>query len=474
MKHKTNLFIFSLTLMLSLGIFEQVLACSCGTRSSCEAFGDSKAVFIGEVIEGSSPERMSDMIGLKTNDLKFTLSVQESFRGAESSKQIEIYTGLGFGDCGFPFEKGKSYLVYAYEREGKLYTSICSRSRHISRVESEEFKFLETVSKKPWKGARIFGNVSAITQRKEIDFNTKETKESLYGIKLELKKGSESKQLNSDAQGNYEVEGLEAGKYDLKLLLPKEYTFDKSTYVLYSTNQNWETRNIEVKIGGCQQEDFALINDSVLSGKITGSNGESLEKATVQLIPINSPDKLDLEEVYDAETNNIGEFNVKTVLVGKYYLGINLAKSPDEQQPYQKTFYPGTTDRNQAKIIEVKAGQKVSSLNFQLTKKLVPLYVSGIVTFVDGKPAADVSITLEDSNRPNVCVNGCNIRTDSQGKFKLKGYKDYTYFVSAYDSSKEYDKFEQKTISTPITFKLEKNYDELKVMLEITPKKSKY
>lgn len=471
MKHKIVLFIFSFVLMLLVGSVEKIFACSCGGRSICEAFGNSKAVFIGEVIEGNSPERMSDMMRLNTNEIKFTLSVQKSFRGIEKNKQVEIYTGLGFGDCGFPFQKGETYLVYASEHEGKLRTSICARSRHISRVDAEETKLLETFSTTPWKGGRIFGNIFAITQRKQIDFNTKEIKEPLSGLKLELKNGSKSVQLNSDAQGNYEIDGLEAGKYSLEIWLPKEFIFDKNAYVLYAENQNWETRKIEIKADGCKQENFALINNSNLTGKIKGLDNKALEKAAVQLIPADSPDKLALEEVYEAETDKFGEFNLRAVPVGRYYLGINLAKSPDERQPYQKTFYPGTIDRSQAKVIEVKAGQNISSLDFQMTKKLIPLYVSGIVTFAGGKPAADVSITLEDVDRPHVCVNGCNIRTDSQGRFKLQGYKGYTYFVSAYDSSREYEKFEQETFSIPSNFKLEENLDDLKVVLKITSKK---
>ena len=474
MKHKFFIFLFSLVLTLSLGSFERVSACSCSGRSICEAFGDSKAVFIGKVIEGNSPERMSDAFGLKTNEIKFVFNVQESFLGAEPYKQISVYTGLGFGDCGFPFQSGEIYLVYAYKSEGKLRTSICSGSSHISKVDAEEFKFLEAAAKRKWNGGRVFGNVSAIKQRKQIDFNTREIKESISRINLKMSDGINTQTIRTDEKGNYEIDGLEAKNYKLELLLPENYIFDRYSYVINSRQQNWQVREFEMSIGGCRQENFTLINDSNLSGKIVGLNGKGLAKASVELIPITSPDKLELEEVYDTETNENGEFNLKAVPTGKYFLGVNLAKSPDEQQPYQRTFYPGTTDRNQATVVDVKPGQKTSSLNFQLTKKLIPHLVHGTIIFADGKPAADVSITLEDVNRPHVCVNGCDIRSDSQGRFTLKGYEGYTYFVVAYDSSKDYDKFEQETVSIPPNFKLDKDYNGLKVTLKIKPKKREY
>ena len=35
-------------------------------------------------------------------------------------------TGMGGGDCGYPFERGKDYVVYARGKEGALVAGICS------------------------------------------------------------------------------------------------------------------------------------------------------------------------------------------------------------------------------------------------------------------------------------------------------------------------------------------------------------
>ncbi len=44
-------------------------------------------------------------------------------------KKIEVNTGVGGGDCGYPFEVGKRYKVYATKDEsGHFYTGICSHS----------------------------------------------------------------------------------------------------------------------------------------------------------------------------------------------------------------------------------------------------------------------------------------------------------------------------------------------------------
>ena len=65
--------------MLSIGATEGI-ACSCMEKSSiCNAFGSAKAVFIGKVVEGSSVERMSDMLKAGTKDLTFTFRVSRGF-----------------------------------------------------------------------------------------------------------------------------------------------------------------------------------------------------------------------------------------------------------------------------------------------------------------------------------------------------------------------------------------------------------
>src|SRR6185436_11152744 len=122
--------IFLLALLFSFGAFERVSACSCYTPEPvCEAFGDAKAIFVGEVAEGKAAETFMERLKNNSQTQSFVFSVSQNFLGAEEGKNITVHTGFGFGDCGYYFEKGKKYLVYAYEREGNLYTTICTRTR---------------------------------------------------------------------------------------------------------------------------------------------------------------------------------------------------------------------------------------------------------------------------------------------------------------------------------------------------------
>src|SRR5689334_14763519 len=58
--------------------------------------------------------------------LKVSFSGLHSYRGEVPADAI-VETGMGGGDCGYWFEKGKSYLVVAWKEDnGSLSTGICS------------------------------------------------------------------------------------------------------------------------------------------------------------------------------------------------------------------------------------------------------------------------------------------------------------------------------------------------------------
>jgi len=62
-----------------------------------------------------------------------SLEVLHSYRG-DQRKHMWLSTGLGGGDCGFDFEVGKQYLVYAFKDEtGELSTNISTRTTRLEK-----------------------------------------------------------------------------------------------------------------------------------------------------------------------------------------------------------------------------------------------------------------------------------------------------------------------------------------------------
>ena len=109
-------------------------ACSCimlGTVA--EEVDRADAVFTGRVIAADT----SDYRAYVFPDVAVTFTVQEYWKGV-LSEPLVIHTGQGGGDCGFGFEEGESYLVYAYADDtGDLHANICSRTALLSDAEGD-------------------------------------------------------------------------------------------------------------------------------------------------------------------------------------------------------------------------------------------------------------------------------------------------------------------------------------------------
>lgn len=66
-----------------------------------------------------------------------TFTENRWYKGSQRNR-VEVETGLGGGDCGFPFELGKRYLVYAYKEDsGRFSTGICSATGLVEDKESD-------------------------------------------------------------------------------------------------------------------------------------------------------------------------------------------------------------------------------------------------------------------------------------------------------------------------------------------------
>jgi hypothetical protein len=137
-------FLFA-ALIVFLIIPTEINACSCaGSGSPCEAYGNASAVFTG-IVTGRSFIQIKDG-GDEYSQLKVSFSIEQNFRGIAGSV-TEVITGLGDFDCGFHFERGERYLVYAHriEEDKRLYTSICTRTRSLSEA-GEDLKYLRGLS----------------------------------------------------------------------------------------------------------------------------------------------------------------------------------------------------------------------------------------------------------------------------------------------------------------------------------------
>ncbi len=108
-----------------------VSACLCGfpgdQASPLESLERSDAVFVGRVLDIDKK-----FLGFEYN-VRF--EVEKYWKGI-SEKNVTIETDSGGGACGYRFEKGEEYLVYAYG-DDTLSTNRCSRTRLLANAQKD-------------------------------------------------------------------------------------------------------------------------------------------------------------------------------------------------------------------------------------------------------------------------------------------------------------------------------------------------
>lgn len=115
---------------------ERAFACSClvtdePLKEQIEnAFTEASAVFSGAVV---AVKRSAD----DSYSVDVTFKTKKTWKG-RSLKTVTISTGQDSAMCGFNFEVGKTYLVYAHGGSEKLSTTICTRTAELKASDDEK------------------------------------------------------------------------------------------------------------------------------------------------------------------------------------------------------------------------------------------------------------------------------------------------------------------------------------------------
>ena len=213
-------------------------ACSCRYGVPvCETFWATPLVFSGKVLE-IAPAQAKDK-GRRTQGYgRFvTFSIAQTWKG-EAGGTIQINTGMGGGDCGYNFVKGREYLVYAHGSGGKYSTGICSRTRRLSAA-GEDLEYFKTALEAPAVG-RIFGTATYQRASSEVPGRP------VVGYTVTLQQGDRKWTTTTGSDGGYEFRDIAAGNYSVALVVPE-------------TERAFGSASSLVDPRGCAAADFTVV-----------------------------------------------------------------------------------------------------------------------------------------------------------------------------------------------------------------------
>jgi hypothetical protein len=410
----------------------------------CKAFGEASVVFIGTVkgsTEGARKQKPDGEVDFTPRRFKF--SVEENFSGTPT-KEAEVETGLGADDCGYPFVNGASYLVYAYrdEKDDRLYTSSCTRTRRVANA-GEDLQYLRGLASAP-RTVTVSGKV-----QRHLSYagNYAQDYVPMQGALLSVEGVDQTKDVRTDASGSFEVTGLKPGSIKLKLRLPDELTAYRPERVL------------KFESGGCASEVFYVGDNGRISGRVLDAEGNPVSGLGVVLLPLTGW----ASNLY-AKTDQEGRYKVSSLPAGQYLVGINVRGLPrsvasaelpmdflcpncfmivenlraDEQaSAFPRMFYPGVFQTAKAEWLLLSPGQELRDVDFRLPPRPAESIVKGRVLRADGKPAAGALVGYQEVTYEDLKVLGYGVRANAQGEFSFKAYRGGRYVVDASDEAND-------------------------------------
>jgi hypothetical protein len=130
---------------------------------------------------------------------------------------IEVWTP--FGDCGYDFQAGETYLVYANNDEGSansLSTDICTRTRRLSDA-GEDLTYLFFYKEQP-ESSRLegFATTDELYRMTYDRLHDPETMKSpVPGVVIKLQSDHLTRFTEANGNGRFVFDGLPAGDYQL-------------------------------------------------------------------------------------------------------------------------------------------------------------------------------------------------------------------------------------------------------------------
>lgn len=111
-------------------------ACSCAAPGPVEEeLERSAAVFIGKV-KAVVDQKADSEIQSSADPIAYIIKVDEIWKGIHET-EVVVYSERHTASCGFTFEEGREYLIYASLSDDKLHVSLCSRTTDLESADSD-------------------------------------------------------------------------------------------------------------------------------------------------------------------------------------------------------------------------------------------------------------------------------------------------------------------------------------------------
>ena len=243
-------------------------ACTCDFPvGSCQRTWKAGDIIFTGTVTKKITSRLPYGIDYYASQNSFKFSVSEIFRGfAVAGQEFTVFTDSGGGGCGYNFDIGTEYLVYASLREGKLRTSICTPTSRAVEV-PHIIRQLRALQKGE-RAADLFGMIG--------------TSPTAFTDDLHNIKPLAGKQVRVIGRNKFERSAItdDEGVFSFETLPPGTYRIEVDAPAGMSTWQlnKGETYNVDIRsqrASGCPVS-ITYSADGRIKGKVIDEDGNGV------------------------------------------------------------------------------------------------------------------------------------------------------------------------------------------------------
>jgi hypothetical protein len=399
---------------LAFGVFpDTASACSClSSGVPCGALSEGSPVFIGSV------QARSDASESRGHD--FRLAVVETFSGG-TAREVTVRTAADTAACGYPFEVGKTYLVYARrEADGRYTVSLCSRTRPLDDADDDIALLRQIPTGRVV--SRVFGAVLREKMAVGSRLSQAQPSEPLGGVPIVARRGHFERWTATDAAGRFVFEGLPPGRYSIE---PRWTPGLKSMF---------EVEPTDVGPCGAGEVFFWAVSEAPLGGTVRTPDGKPVGRnvvVTVIRVDPSAPRGSDREARSAREfTDASGNWAFDGLTAGLYLVGVNLLDPPTPHSPYARTYHASGADESKATPVQVVEGRQ-ARVDLRVGPPIRPRTLSGAVLDETGAPVARAFIKAVDLETQGAAAPTVSATTDAEGRFTIAALDGRRYALRA-------------------------------------------
>lgn len=240
----------------------------------------------------------------------------------------------------------------------------------------------------------------------------------------------------TDQDGNYRITGIPPGNCQVLPIAP--------LYVQPDLTIGRGGKMLLLSAGeDVQGIDFSLLRGGVITGKVTDADGRPVIEERITISPEGQTrsrgEQMTFPGLGRFVTDDRGIYRIYGVPAGRYRVAVGQADDDPYFDPrpgrvaYKRTFYPDTTDPDNAKIVDVPEGGELSNIDITLGRSLPSFSASGkVVDGETGEPIVGLRFAAQrmfkDGNSAPVATMSSS---NSQGEFRIDSVTPGKYLVIA-------------------------------------------